>query len=206
MLLNCVEFRAAVLQKKHEKESKGGGTIEDKWNLPQKGCYFKRLTPEKREYNGNITYSIYIRNLTNLDNKKRKMEIFEVPENFWFVGDIGTGKTYTAYKEYAPLFLKGCTKYWDNYNNEETVLIDDFCQPNRHLVDYLRLWSSPSPFLAEMKNKPAIWIRPKRIIITSRFEPSDFWSKEEGLDNILRHFTIIGFSTPYHLRIKDSSK
>jgi len=96
-------------------------------------------------------------------------------ENEWISGPSGCGKTSGVLDKYPDAYLKTCNKWWDGYQDEETVLIDDIDETHTHMVHNLKIWGDHKPFLAETKGG-MLRIRPKRIICTSNVRISDMTS------------------------------
>lgn len=113
----------------------------------------------------------------------------DVLDNLWIWGPAGCGKSTSARRlcnnEFYP---KQMNKWWDGYQNEEVVIIDDF-EKESHLGHHLKIWADHFSFLAETKGG-MLQIRPKRIIITSNYSPHDCFPEEQLQAAILRRFKI----------------
>jgi GTPase SAR1 family protein len=115
----------------------------------------------------------------------------DLPElnNLWIWGPAGCGKSTTARRMCNNDFYpKQMNKWWDGYQNEEVVIIDDF-EKESHLGHHLKIWADHFSFLAETKGG-MLQIRPKRIIITSNYSPHDCFPEDELQKAILRRFKI----------------
>lgn len=111
----------------------------------------------------------------------------------WFYGPTGTGKSLKARTDYPGAYLKLCNKWWDGYNGEDTVIIEDFDRNHSVLGYHLKIWADRYSFPAEVKGSK-INIRPKQIIVTSNYHPQDIWGTDpQTLDPILRRFVVIHF-------------
>lgn len=110
----------------------------------------------------------------------------------WFWGPSGTNKSRTARLKYPNAYLKMCNKWWDNYQGQDTVLIEDFDEQHKVLIHHMKIWADRYSFMAEVKGH-CIEIRPERIVVTSNYHPSQIWDKPEDLEPILRRFKTIEF-------------
>lgn len=92
----------------------------------------------------------------------------ELDFHYWF-GPTGTFKTLTSRKENPIHYLKPINKWWDGYDGQPCVLIDEL-QPEhgKFMLHFLKLWCDHHPFSAEHKGGTKV-IRPSKIIITSNY-------------------------------------
>lgn len=152
-------------------------------DVPEKTIWQENFSSYTRYYKAFRTYRTVVQKPLK-DSNERPM---------WFYGETGTGKSRKARRMYPDAYLKMCNKWWDNYQGEEAVIIDDFDKEHKVLCHHLKIWGDRYPFKAEFKGG-AIDIRPKVIIITSNWKPSEIWEDEKDLQPILRRFKIIKFS------------
>lgn len=131
------------------------------------------------KYPGNyLRYGKMIQEAMNLYQGKRTWEM-DV-QIYW--GEPGTGKTRHVYDTYGydNVYVKPVGKWWDGYNGEETIVIDDFDPENCHEITYnfyLQLLDR-YPMNLEIKGGYTA-MRSKRIIFTSNFDP-DGWFQHKG--------------------------
>ena len=127
-------------------------------------------------------------------NQFAELEIMDGElQNEWLWGEAGTGKTRTAWEQNPNLYVKSINKWWDGYNDQETVLLDDWDPRHEMLTQYLKTWADRYPFRAETKGS-SMMIRPKKIIVTSNYSIDQCFSNPEDAEAIKRRFHSVHFS------------
>lgn len=106
----------------------------------------------------------------------------EGPRGIWITGKPGVGKSYAIRKTLCPnsLYVKGQNKWWDNYEGQDYVLIDDFDHGGVKLGHHLKLWSDRYQATAEIKGCQTN-LNHKLLFITSNYLPLDIWPDDEEL-------------------------
>lgn len=95
----------------------------------------------------------------------------------WLYGPSGCGKS-TAAREYGKLhggfFLKDQNKWWDGYDGEKVVILDDL--DTGALCHHLKIWADKFAFKGEVKGA-TIWCDYDKFIVTSNHSIAEIVGK-----------------------------
>lgn len=138
----------------------------------------------------------YIRNYRGIANFAAlhvKDYEHEDVRGIWLFGPPGTGKSHHA-RQFASalggLYNKAQNKWWDGYNGEPAVLLDDM--DNDALAHYLKIWSDKYSCTGEVKGG-TVKLRHKYFIVTSNYPIDSLFEDKGGVmcTAIKRRFTEI---------------
>jgi len=129
------------------------------------------------------------------EHERAQPKCLDVLDNEWFWGPTGTGKSRTAFDSYPGAYRKPLNKWWDHYQFEETVIIDEWSPKQDKTIQSLKTWTDHYPFIAEIKGDSKL-IRPKKIIVTSNYSMEECFPNPEDLYPLKRRFKVTHFNVP----------
>lgn len=102
------------------------------------------------------------------------------------VGDTGTGKSRSAWEAYPELYSKPAGQWWDGYNGEKVVLLDDY--DGEIELSTLLKWLDRYPVQLPVKGgfTPAVY---ETVVITSNYTPEHWYCESKHLKALKRRFT-----------------
>jgi len=126
----------------------------------------------------------YSRGLEALRLRQLK-DRMDPPKVYWLWGLTGAGKTRKAVGEGVTFYMKDGTKWWDGYDQQTRIVIDDFdgSWPFRDLLRLLDRY----PYQGQTKGG-YVKINSPEIYITCEHPICHFWSGSE-YDQIIRRLT-----------------
>lgn len=114
----------------------------------------------------------------------------------WYHGATGTGKTKTAYEKFLGMTTvdniyttMDCGKWWEGYDGQEYVVIDDMRGDFMKYHQLLKLLDR-YPYRVECKGSSRQFIA-KHIIITSPYPPQEIFSTKEDIKQLTRRINEI---------------
>lgn len=173
-----------------------GKQESDRWEAAYKAVEEGRLDEVPKDILctklKNIEYAV-----DRVRASKRKLDTLDGDlEHEWWYGASGTGKSRKAREENPGAYIKDPKNaWWDGYQGEEVVIIDDFDKFQVKQSGDMKRWLDRYVFKAEVKGGYLGDIRPKKIIITSNYHPKEIWEESDiTLSTILRRVKVTKFS------------
>jgi len=117
------------------------------------------------------------------------------PTIYWYWGPTRTGKSKAVYTTLAgtPYYRKPPKEWWDGYNGQKIVWIDDF-DYKRVSINELKQWLDRYPMKVEIKGG-MVELQATTFYITCQHHPSSIYpdEKQEDRDAIQARCNIVQF-------------
>ncbi len=117
-------------------------------------------------------------------------------KGLWLVGSPRKGKSFFAHNFSENVYHKPPNKWFDGYMDQDTIIVDDIDTSNaEQLVNYLKLWCDPYPFLAEVKGD-STYLCHKTVIVTSNYRIDTLYSDDQlrkALHERYKEVVVLGF-------------
>lgn len=111
----------------------------------------------------------------------------------WYVGLPGTGKSRFAREQNPGAYLKPQNKWFDGYEGQKVIILDDFDDSGIALGHHLKIWADRYSCTGETKGG-TVHLRHQKFIITSNFTIEQLWSDREEIKTaLLRRFKVKHF-------------
>ena len=142
-----------------------------------------------------------VKNYQGLKYAQDLQKYYEVRRNWkpivkWYWGATGTGKTKTAYEEYSKkteddniYFSMDTGRWWDGYDAQEYVIIDDMRKDFMKFHQLLKLLDR-YPYKVETKGSTRQFVA-REIIITSAIPPEQMYDTREDIKQLIRRIDTV---------------
>lgn len=118
----------------------------------------------------------------------------------WYVGVPGAGKSRKVAADHPDAFRKAQNKWFDGYDGEETIILDDLDKGGACLGHYLKIWGDRYPCTGEIKGG-TVHLAHTKIIVTSNYRVKELWPDDEQMvQAIKRRFKEIHVPHPSTLK------
>lgn len=129
-----------------------------------------------------IPADIYVKHYRTLKEIKKdhmKVQPRCTPRQcYWYWGNAGTGKSRTALEKHPDAYMKMQNKWWDGYQGEKSVILDEFGKDHVVLGNHLKKWADPwIPFVAEAKGG-ALTPDYDNFIVTSNYSMQELFGQD----------------------------
>lgn len=108
---------------------------------------------------------------------------------YWFYGATGTGKTREAAQLCPEAYWHNNTKWFDGYDGETEVIMDDFRQEGWTIRSLLEMWQ-PYPYRVDTKGSTR-QLQATTFIVTTPRPPNELYFPGEDIQQLIRRINYI---------------
>lgn len=150
----------------------------------------KKTSIESILLNDPMMYHTYGRTLEKIQHTMY-LERSTQPTVYWFYGPAGSGKTRKAVSIDPDYYIKDpSTKWWNNYKQQHTIILDDFRRDDMTLANLLRITDR---YKCDVEYKGGVIpLNSPVIVITCDEGPHSYWQGND-LAQIKRRLTNIEY-------------
>lgn len=113
----------------------------------------------------------------------------EAAKCIWIWGPTRTGKSHAVRNQFPDAYLKQCNKWWDGYDGEKVVYIEDL-DPDfaKWGGRFLKTWADQWTYSGEVKGSSGVF-RPEAILVTSNYSIEQMGFRREDSLALQGRFT-----------------
>ena len=140
----------------------------------------------------------YSRNIQSLIGGLQKPYEHDDVRGVWYFGPPGTGKSHKAWTENPGAYDKAQNKWFDGYEGQKVIVLDDFDKGGKVLGHLIKRWADKYQVKAEMKGA-SVELQHHKFIVTSNYSIEDIWDDDNQMQHaIKRRFKTHQFAnTPF---------
>lgn len=116
-------------------------------------------------------------------------------KNIWIYGPPGTGKSKSVWDNardnLKTVYVKNCNKWWDGYDNQDYVLIDDAGESIKVMASHIKNWADRYPITAEVKGGTRrINTADYKLFVTSNYSIDELFNATDA-EALKRRFNVV---------------